>query len=475
MGTLADETALAAHQAWLRNDRSRIKAAAELGIPKDTLDKRLATAWKRWGKPQNIPDWAHRAEKVVLIDRPRFRVKLPGKVVDTVSPRTFAEESALYAAQQGYAPDFDLTHSVPEGLTLKGTSINYRGDGTIRDYWNKTKAQGRLPEETVQLPDPKKIDRVSTNYGSDGRVTQQWVSEKATDAQRETLWQAFADGLKSEMPRAEPVTAPAPGAPDLLAVYPVGDHHLGMLSWDVETGANYDLSIGERLLCGAIDYLVEAAPSCQQALVAFLGDLVHYDSFESVTPTSRNLLDADGRFPKMVRVAIRAMRYTIQSALKRHQQVHVIVEIGNHDLSSAVFLMECLSVAYENEPRVTIDTSPRHYHYFDFGQCLIGTHHGHGAKMDSLPLIMATDRADAWGRTKFRYWFTGHIHHAKSKSVVDRSQDYNGCSVESFRILPPTDAYGAQKGYRASRDMKAIVMHREFGEVARHTVNPDMF
>jgi hypothetical protein len=72
-----------------------------------------------------------------------------------------------------------------------------------------------------------------------------------------------------------------------------------------------------------------------------------------------------------------------------------------------------------------------------------------------------------WGKTKHRWWLTGHIHH-------QQVQDFNGCAVESFRILAPPDAWAAQKGYRAARDMKAVILHREFGEVARHTVSADM-
>ena len=49
-----------------------------------------------------------------------------------------------------------------------------------------------------------------------------------------------------------------------------------------------------------------------------------------------------------------------------------------------------------------------------------------------------------------------------------------GCRVESFRVLGPNDAWAENKGYRPAQDMKAIVLHREFGEVARHIVNPRM-
>jgi hypothetical protein len=373
------------------------------------------------------------------------------------------------AAQHAYAPAHDQTHDLPDGQTVRGVSTLYGADGRPDKQWVKSRPEGREAEETTQLPDPKRITKTAKLFDQSGKVIQEWVSEKADEKEREALWRLFAEELAATLPRAEAVQGPEFVSEDLLAAFPVGDHHLGMLAWAQETGGDsYDLSIAEKLLVDATDYLMQATPVCGTALVAVLGDYLHYDSFEPVTPTNRNLLDADGRYPKMVRVAIRAIRYMIAAALRRHARVHVIVEIGNHDPSSAIFLTECLACLYENEPRVTVDTSPAHYHYFEFGRTLIGTHHGHGSKLEKLPGIMAADRPEAWGRTRHRYWWTGHIHNRQA-------QDFAGCSVESFRILAPVDAWAAQKGYRAVRDMRGLVIHREHGEVARHTVNPGMF
>lgn len=323
-------------------------------------------------------------------------------------------------------------------------------------------------QEPIVLPDPKRVTKVSTLYDDENNVVQQWVQEKPEDKARDEAWHAAIDAMASELPRELPVPfLAAEFNEDLLAAYPVGDHHTGMHSWGAETGADYDLKISERLLTGATDYLMGTTPSCGIAIIPFLGDFFHYDSHRPVTPQHGNLLDADSRFPKMVAVGIRSMRYMIRAALKRHRRVHVIVEPGNHDPYSSIFLMQCLVNLYENEPRVTIDTSPAHFHYFRFGACLIGTHHGDTVKAEKLPLIMAADRPEEWGKTQYRVWWTGHVHHESRK-------DYAGCSVESFRILAPVDAHAAQSGYRSARDMKAILLHRDYGEVARHTVNPDM-
>ena len=210
-------------------------------------------------------------------------------------------------------------------------------------------------------------------------------------------------------------------------------------------------------------------PASDTALVAVLGDFLHFDGWSAVTPTSGHLVDADGRFYKLVRAALRSIRHAVACALRRHRNVSLCITIGNHDLSSAVWLMEALAMFYEAEPRVTVDTSPSHFKYHRFGSNLIGMHHGHGkaAKAGDLPGIMASDRASDWGETLHRTWYTGHIHNRQFFEAP-------GCSVESFRILPPADAYAANNGYRSQREMQAIIYHEAHGEIERHRVTPMM-
>lgn len=356
----------------------------------------------------------------------------------------------------------------PEQI-VKGVSTLTKADGSVAAVWEKTKLRGMHPDDALELPDPKKVVSLSTMTDSEGRVIVQWAKEKPEDQERELLWRSFAEELGRNITRAAPVDTPLGFShQDLLAVYPVGDHHVGMLAWAPETGdADYDIKVAETLLHEASQRLIASCPPCEQALIAFVGDFFHRDSYESVTPASKHLLDVDSRFPKMIAAGLRMIRRMIQAALERHQHVRVIFARGNHDPSTAAAITIFLEALYENEPRVSVDTTPMGFHYFEFGKNLLGVHHGDKAKMERLPAIMAHDQAEAWGRTKYRLWMTGHVHHASQK-------DFPGCSVESFEVLPPLDAYAAHAGYRSYRGMKAIVMHREHGEVERHTVRPDM-
>lgn len=332
-------------------------------------------------------------------------------------------------ALRGHAPEHDMTRTVPDGFTVKGTSTLYRDDGTI---------------------------------------AAQWVKSTADQERRAEMIREAVAAMVADLPKLPARKAAGAYRTDLLTAYPIGDPHIGMRAWRDECGEDWDLSIAERVHCEAMASLVEASPNTEQALIVNLGDLFHYDSMAPVTPRSGNMLDADGRFPKMVHVGIKIMRQCIESALAKHGRVHVINAVGNHDETGAVFLAAALWHIYELEPRVTVDTSPAVFNYYRFGKVLIGVHHGHTCKPDKLPGVMAADRAEDWGQTRHRYWWMGHIHHVSVK-------EYPGVIVESFGTLASRDAYASAGGWRSREAMQSILLHREHGEVGRQTRHAEMF
>lgn len=344
-------------------------------------------------------------------------------------PRSTIGDRMRALALRGYSPAHDMTHTVPDGFKVRG---------------------------------------VSTYYNKDGQPTGQWVKSAADDARREVIMREAMDAIAEGLPKVEPRMAAGDWDKRLLTVYPIGDPHIGMLAWREETGDTWDLRIAENTHCEAMSALVDLAPATERAVIVNLGDLLHYDSMEAKTPRSGHLLEADGRYAKMIRVGVRVMLQCIESALGKHKEVHVVSAIGNHDETGALWLALLLSHVYADEPRVTVDTSPAVFNYYRFGKVLLGVHHGHTCKPDKLPAVMAADRAKDWGETEHRYWICGHIHHASMK-------EYPGVQVESFGTLAGKDAYAANGGWRSQRNMQAIVYHCEFGEVARSRVVPDMF
>jgi hypothetical protein len=307
----------------------------------------------------------------------------------------------------------------------------------------------------------------STLRNREGEVVAEWTKESLDREQEEAARQAAFEALSAKLPRSIAVTPPAICNPDLATVYTLTDCHVGALAWHREGGADWDLQIAEDTLVGCFKHMIDSSPRSKLAVVNQLGDFLHFDGLSAVTPTSGHLLDADGRFDKVVQVAIRVLRKVIRMALERHGQVRVVMAEGNHDLASSVWLRQMFATLYEDEPRVTVDDSPLPYYAVEWGKTMLCFHHGHLKKNDQLPIMFATQFAELWGRTSKRYCHTGHRHHLEEK-------EHSGMIVFQHPTLAARDAYAARGGWHALRSATAVTYHRAYGEVGRSSASPDM-
>lgn len=333
------------------------------------------------------------------------------------------------AAKHGYAPDFGMVHAVPEPFIVKGHS---------------------------------------TLYDKDGNTKLQWVKTTVEDTKLQQMMLEAIEALKEDIPRVKPIAAPKHGNENLLNCYVITDYHLGMLAWSEETkGGDWDIDIAQDLIIKWFAQAIEQSPNADTAVFAQLSDFLHFDGMDAVTPASKHLLDVDTRFAKLVRSAIRVLRTVIDMLLAKHKNVHVIMADANHDPVSQIWLREWFSVLYENEPRITVDKSPNPYNAFEFGKTALFFHHGHKRKVTNVSEVFAGQFREMFGRTKYAYAHTGHLHSIDVK-------ENNLMIVEQHRTLAPADAYSARGGWLSGRDAKVITYHINFGEVSRLTINSDM-
>lgn len=333
------------------------------------------------------------------------------------------------AAKQGYAPDHDMTQTVPDGFGIRG---------------------------------------VSTLYDEDGGIKSQWVKSQIDPEKQREVYEAAIQAMASSIPREKGVKkAPNGVKEDLLSLYVVTDYHLGMLAWGEETGADWDIKIAEDLLVNWFMAAVQMGPKTKVGILGQLGDLLHYDGMEAVTPASGHILDADSRFQKVVRVAIRAFRRIVREMLKHHEQVHIIHAEGNHDPASSIWLRELFAALYEDESRVTVDLSADPYYNYEWGKTGLYFHHGHKKKLQSIDEVFVAKFREVYGRTLHSYGHMGHYHH---KHVLETTL----MEVEQHRTLASPDAYASRGGFISGRSATKINYHKEFGEVGRFLITPEM-
>ena len=305
------------------------------------------------------------------------------------------------------------------------------------------------------------IAKVTIQRNANGDVERTWERQLPDANSALEILAAAVDGIVAEAKGAMPkVAKPKHYDSDLLTVIPLGDPHFGLLTWHSEVGEDFDLKIAEKLTFDAVDRLCALTPSSETAMLLNLGDFYHADNSNNRTPQNGNSLDVDGRFQLIAQVGLRAMARCIRRLLEKHSKVVVRNNRGNHDPHQAYMLSLALDALFANEPRVHVEMTPSSFYYYRFGKTLIGSTHGDGAKLPELPLIMASDAPADWAASTWRVWHCGHFHH-------DQLKDHPGCTVETHRTLAPNDAWHRHQGYRSGRDVKAIIYHREHGEVSR--------
>jgi hypothetical protein len=316
------------------------------------------------------------------------------------------------------------------------------------------------------IPPGHRLRGVSSLVAPDGTISAQWIKTQQEHESREALIERLLCELGPRIAsRGEPIAPPSgPSRDDVLAVYPMGDPHIGMLAWGVETGADFDLAIAEDLMTRAIRDLVSRGPRSREALLINLGDFYHFDNQAQHTTGGDHTLDVDGRVAKVLVVGLRIIVTMIDALLAHHEHVRVCSKAGNHDSHTSIMLAIALAAHYRHEPRVTIPVDPQHRSYFEFGRCLIGMTHGDKAKGDPLESNMSSEAPEAWGRTRHRYWYCGHVHHSTVREL-------RGCRIETFRTLAARDSWHAAQGYQSGRDMHRITLHREHGEIGREVAS----
>lgn len=344
------------------------------------------------------------------------------------------------------------------GFAVKEIATNRDKDGEVKQDWVR---QAKAPGPIAEVPRGHVVKAMSILRDGEGRVKLDWM--KTAEGRSPEDLVADIRAALAEMPeRARPVPPPADSMADLATVYPLADLHIGLMTWKGETGTSWDLDIAREVISENVTRLIQMAPPSRQAVILGLGDLLHADGYDNATPKSKNALDVDGRYPRVLDVAVDLIRETVRQALEKHEQVLLRILPGNHDPESTVGVNLALRLFYESDPRVTVDASASPFWWWRWGVNLLGATHGDGAKMPDLPLIMATSvKPDDWAVSKVREIHTGHIH-------SETKRDIRGIIVESHRTPIPPDSWHHRMGYGGGRSMCAITYHRRRGRLYRH-------
>ena len=264
----------------------------------------------------------------------------------------------------------------------------------------------------------------------------------------------------SGLSAAPVIAAPLYSDSDLLTVYPLADCHVGAMAWGRETGEDYDTNKAVARIQSWIGQCIAASPASSEALIIDVGDLTHADDQTNQTPASKHNLDVDTRHFRTLELTIAALASAVEAALAKHQTVRVVILPGNHNPHSYLAVLFALAERYRDNPRVNVRKEPGEFFLMEHGSVMVAAHHGDKAKAERMVLFLADQYPEAWGRTRHRFLFTGHLHHHKSA-------DIGGVQWEQLRAVTAKDAYAASNAFSARSQMQAITYDKTRGEVQR--------
>jgi len=332
------------------------------------------------------------------------------------------------AAMQGYSPDHDMVHTVPDGYKIKG---------------------------------------VSTYYNDEGVPTGQWVKSQSDEKRQLEIMLERLDSAMDSIPRYKPTDSPEETDENLLTLLTITDFHLGMYAWEAETGDAWDVDIARQVFLDSVYKMIKGSPKSEVGVLCQLGDFLHWDGMLAITPTSAHVLDADTRYGKLVDLAMTVMSQAVGMMLEHFGRVVVVSAEGNHDISGSIWLRKFIKHVFGDDERVEVIDNEFPFYGYLWGETMLGFHHGHKVKLANLHKLFASEPRfrKMWGSATQTYIHVGHYH-------SERVLEDGGAIAEQHPTLSARDAYAARGGWVSQRGAKVITYHKTEGEVARITVRP---
>jgi len=359
---------------------------------------------------------------------------------------------------------------VSQGSIRKAANALGLPFSTFRGRVERAQERGWVrPTAPVGVPEGMTSYKTTVQYDAKGNVLQEWrrLQPEAIFAKEFVKSLVAQVKGKGKVPKPKKKTEPS-----LMAEICAYDLHFGMYASAAETGdADYDTNIARDRLIAAVDNLVARLHSPKVIRLVLGGDQLHADNNKAQTPHSGHVLDVDTRYGLVIKKLIGATKDAVELAAATGATVEIYVVSGNHDPHSSLWLSEVLKAYYSNCPKIKVCSQMTPRKYAVWGECLSVYGHGDRVKADKWAGIVAAERRDLWGITKYRYARLGHIHTKRviAPIVVDEAM---GLETTFLSSLAASDAWHSESGYVGNnRGMQAFELDKNQGQIAQYYYN----
>jgi len=403
--------------------------------------------------------------------------------IDLLPSDTIIKKDELIETQTGNVLELDfrgknIIKTVDDLIASAKVDLNvWKIDKEIVNKWDVTmKLKTPVKDENgVTLKDSKghtiTVQEPATFQNYQVKV---FLSKIRTEDQQ-TAFEDFLKTIRENAPKFNINTYTTPRQEErkkYLLELSLPDLHIGKLSWEDESGENYDTKIAidryNESVGKLLNHVRHYKNEIDEILLPIGNDLFNIDNKNNMT-TAGTPQHVDSRWQQMFNKAKGLLIKNIND-LMQIAPVKVVMVSGNHDMQTVFYLGSVLEAYYRNTDRVNIDNTPTQRKYHSYGINLIGFTHGNEEKHQELGLIMATEKPMEWAMSKCRQFHLGHFHSRKTTKYLD-VQEFQGFTVRVLPSLSGTDAWHNSKGYMSMKSAVAYLYEKDNGLVAEFSHN----
>jgi len=276
--------------------------------------------------------------------------------------------------------------------------------------------------------------------------------------------QEIVDYFNQALSQISPKSQPRNKGGKYMYEVSIPDLHLSKLSWEPESGQDYNIKIAVELFKDACAALISKInlEEVDKLILPIGNDFFNSEGYSSST-TAGTLQHEDSRWQKSFSIGCNLVTEVVDE-LAKDVNVEIVLVPGNHDMERNYYLGEFLRAWYKNSEAVTVNNSPTTRKYVEFGENLILFTHGNEEKQTELPLLMATEHP-SFSKCKYRTVHLGHLH-------MHQLKEDKGVTVRVLPSLCAADSWHSKKAYvNNRRAAMGFLYDPEYGEVANYFYN----
>ncbi len=368
---------------------------------------------------------------------------------DDIAERLDIDYNAVSKGRQLYR---DFGDSYPTDTQVITSKTDFKDEAktydSVDDYEKFLKDNGIEEEDVVQVYYKQKADGI--------RFTVQTRHDAQKEINKEELYEYLKDYEFNSSNNREDYE------PDnTFAVLNLFDAHIDKLAYTGK-GGYWEAKANAEYLIKQANYLLD--------------DIHSYNPERVVLPIGNdffNTNDADPSTKKgtpqpytmhwedAFKLGVWFYR-TLINHIKEFTNVHIINIPGNHDKDKSFYLGEVIKALYENDDQVTMNLNKDKRKYFFMHKVLLGFGHGDIEKrrIKDLPTAMATECPQKWGRSNYKTWILGDIHHKERYKSLS-TLEHNGVDIQFFRPATGLDRWHVDSLWIHGKKSLSYIIYRD--------------